>query len=896
MTHPVPAASPETGRASAGPESTYRLQFHAGFTFRDAAAIVPYLHDLGVTHLYASPYLKARPGSTHGYDVIDHSCLNPELGSEADYDAWVESMRGRGMGHVLDTVPNHMGVATNDNAWWNDVLEHGPRSKYARHFDVAWDASPRPEARGKVLLPVLGGPYGEVLENGELKLGREGRRWFVGYYERRFPIDPATAPPEASDEAVARYNSSPDLLDELLRRQNYRLCYWRVASDEINYRRFFDINELAALAMEREEVFHAAHDFIFGLLKAGKLSGLRIDHPDGLYDPKAYFERLQRKYAREVLGDESRAAERRLYVVAEKILAVDEPLPHEWACHGTSGYDFLNMANGLFVDGASADAFTRLYDEWTGGRNDFDDLVYRKKKLILRISLASELHMLGRQLDRLAQSHRRTQDFTFNGLLHALRETIACFPVYRSYVTADGVHDADVRNTELAVERAIARNPKTDPSAFRFVADTVLLRGPLRNREDAVHFAGKFQQVTAPTTAKGIEDTAFYLYNRLISLNEVGGEPAHFGVPPEELHRYFADRAKVWPYAMSALSTHDTKRSEDVRARINVLSEVPDAWRWRSGRWREMNARHRTTVNGNPAPGPNEEYLIYQTLVGAWPIGADAADETFVGRIHAYLEKALREAKVFTSWTNPNAAYESAVTDFVSRILDPDASGEFLRNFLEFQSQVSHWGMLNSLSQVLLKITAPGVPDTYQGTELWDLSLVDPDNRRPVDYARRAKMLDELRSRAEKAGGDGVSLARELLAEKEDGRVKLYVTWKGLTCRRERTGLFSAGEYVPVETQGDRGGHVFAFARRQGSRLAVVAVPRLLTRLAADGATPVGESVWRDTELRIPGVTPGHRLRNVLTGETVSAGPSRGALRASDAFGTFPVALLVSDE
>ena len=879
---------------STRPESTYRLQFHAGFTFRDAAAIVPYLHDLGVTHLYASPYLKARPGSTHGYDVIDHSSLNPELGGEADYDAWVESMRGRGMGHVLDTVPNHMGVATNDNAWWNDVLEYGPRSKYARHFDVAWDASPRPEARGKVLLPVLGAPYGEVLEKGELKLGREGRRWYVGYYERRFPIDPATAPPEASDETVRRYNGSPDLLDELLRRQNYRLCYWRVASDEINYRRFFDINDLAALGMEREEVFHAAHDFVFGLLKAGKLSGLRVDHPDGLYDPKAYFERLQRKYAREVLGDETRAAERPLYVVAEKILAVDEPLPQEWACHGTSGYDFINMANGLFVDGSNADAFTRLYDEWTGERNDFDDLVYRKKKLILEISLASELHMLTRQLDRLAQLNRRTQDFTFNGLLHALREVIACFPVYRSYVTAEGVHDADVRSTELAVERAIARNPKTDPSASRFVADTVLLRGPLGSREDVVHFAGKFQQVTAPTTAKGIEDTAFYLYNRLISLNEVGGEPAHFGVPPEELHRYFADRQKLWPYAMSALSTHDTKRSEDVRARINVLSEMPAEWGEYVRRWHEINAPHHATVAGQPAPGPNEEYLIYQTLLGAWPIGP--VDETFVARVQAYLEKATREAKVFTSWTNPNAEYESAVKDFLARIVDGRSGAEFLRDFVPFQARLSHWGMLNSLSQVLLKLTAPGVPDTYQGTELWDLSLVDPDNRRPVDYGKRVEMLGELRSRAEKPGGDLASLARELLAAKEDGRVKLYVTWRGLTCRRERAGLFSAGEYLPAEIRGQRRDHVFAFARRDGGRLAVVAVPRLLTRLAGDGALPVGESVWRDTQLRIPGVAGGRSLRNLFTGETMSVDRMNGALRAGDVFATFPVALLVSDE
>jgi (1->4)-alpha-D-glucan 1-alpha-D-glucosylmutase len=857
------------------PESTYRLQFHAGFTFRDATRIVPYLHDLGVTHCYASPYLKARPGSNHGYDVIDHSSFNPEVGTQADFESWVGAMRERGMSHILDTVPNHMGVGTNENAWWNNVLEKGRESEHARCFDIAWEASHRPDTRHKVLLPVLGAPYGEVLEKGELKLKCEGGRWAVHYYDRRFPVDPATAPQGDPASAVERYNGSPDLLDDLLRRQHYRLCYWRVASDEINYRRFFDINDLAALAMEREDVFHAVHRFTFELLRDGKVAGLRIDHPDGLFDPKQYFDRLQQKYARDVLDDESRAVGRPLYVVAEKILAVDEPLPEEWACHGTSGYDFLNMANGLFVDTRNADAFTRIYDEWIGGHTDFDDLVYRKKKLILEISLASELHMLARQLDRIAQSDRRAQDFTLNGLTHALREVIACFPVYRSYVTRGRVGEADVGRTDEAVGRAIARNPKTDPSAFRFVGDVVLLRPPWNDRDDVALFAGKFQQVTAPTTAKGIEDTAFYIYNRLVSLNEVGGEPAHFGVTPDALHAYLADRQKRWPYALSAMSTHDTKRSEDVRARINVLSEIPDEWHEHVLRWGALNEMHRRKVGGRLAPGRNEEYLIYQTLLGAWPLEPYGAEEyaAFLKRVQAYLEKAMREAKVHTSWTSPSADYESAVKEFVARLLDEKSGGEFLRDFRPFQKRVADLGLLNSLSQTLLKLAAPGVPDTYQGTELWDFSLVDPDNRRPVDYAKRQEMLRSL--------ADGADPA-ELYRRKEDGRVKLYVTWRSLTARREYAGLFSEGEYLPAEITGAKRDNVFAFARRRGDRVAVVAVPRLVTGLDGD---------WGDTQIHLPVAT--RRLRNVFTGKPVAMAGG-GALPAGELFGAFPLVLLVS--
>jgi (1->4)-alpha-D-glucan 1-alpha-D-glucosylmutase len=817
--------------------------------------------------------------------------LNPEVGTSEEFDAWVEAMRRRGMSHILDMVPNHVGVGTNDNIWWNDVLEHGPASKYAGYFDIAWRGSPRPELHDKVLLPVLGGPYGDVLERGELKVVHEDGKFRVGYHDRRFPLSPASTQgldPSQLDGLNGRPGDprSFDRLDRLLDAQHYRLAYWRSASDEINYRRFFDINDLAALAMEREDVFEATHAFTFELIERGVVAGLRIDHPDGLFDPEQYLRRLQAKRPG-------------LYLVVEKILAPGEPLPADWPVHGTSGYDFLNMANGLFVDGRHERAFTRLYQEWTGDPAEFADLVYHKQKLILDTSLASELQMLAHRLDRLAQSDRHSRDFTHRGLRDALREVIACFPVYRSYVTARGVHESDRAHVNAAVERAIARNPGTEPAIYRFVGDAVLQRFAAddegRHRDEWLAFAGRFQQLTAPVTAKGIEDTAFYIYNRFGSLNEVGGEPAHFWVGPDKLHAYLADRQAKWPYAMSTLSTHDTKRSEDMRARMNVLSGIPDQWREHVTRWGEVNARFRLEVNGLPAPSRNDEYMLYQTLVGVWPIDQASADETFVQRIQQYLTKAMREAKTFSGWTSPNEAHESAVTGFAASVI---AHRPFLDDFLPFQGRISHWGMLNSLSQTLLKIAAPGVPDTYQGMAAWDFSLVDPDNRRPVDYELRRRMLEELKGRVDAVGHDRVELARELVAAKEDGRVKLYVTWQGLTCRRELPGLFSAGEYTPVEVTGAGREHVFAFVRRHGGRTAVVAVPRLVAGLTpAQGAQPVGPDVWQDTRLLLPAELSSARFRNRFTGETIAPAADAGlsALRAADVFTSFPVALLIAE-
>ncbi len=629
---------------------------------------------------------------------------------------------------------------------------------------------------------------------------------------------------EFIDQTVALFNGTPgqaaifDALDQLLDAQAYRVAFWRVASDEINYRRFFDINELAALNMERLEVFDETHELIFRFLCEGKIDGLRIDHPDGLYDPKQYLQRLQQRYALELarnVYDSRPEAQptpwegvreelrerlekvgpdsplwRPLYVVVEKILGSGEPLPADWPVYGTSGYEFVNAVNDLFVDAENAKAFTRLNYDWGEVDPIFAVTVHQKKTLTLQVALSSELQMLAYQLDRLAQKNRWSRDFTFHSLRHALREIVAFFPVYRSYISEEGVSDRDRRYVIAAVNRAKRANPAITASLFHFVRDMLLLHYPDTATEEEKteqrRFAGKFQQVTAPVMAKGVEDTAFYIYNRLASLNEVGGDPARFGAPPADLHAFFQERQAQWPFALSPLATHDTKRGEDVRARLNVLSEVPDEWGEALGRWRGLNASYRIQVEDDLAPDLNEQYLLYQTLIGAWPLGKPAEEESadFVGRIQAYMLKAIHEAKVHTSWINPNKAYDDAVQEFVGRVLDPK-NEPFLDDLRWFQSRISHYGLFNSLSQTLVRLTAPGAPDTYQGTELWDFNLVDPDNRRPVDYTHRREMLGALKKRIKTVGDNLSGLARELVETREDGRIKLYVTHRTLQTRAQ---------------------------------------------------------------------------------------------------------------
>ena len=961
------------------PESTYRVQFHAGFTFKDATKIIPYLRELGITHLYASPYLKARAGSTHGYDVVDPSQLNPEVGSDDDFEAMTRVLQAHGMSHILDMVPNHAGVGTNENPWWNDVLENGAGSQFGDYFDIDWRPAQRKELDGKVLLPILGQTYGEALESGNLKLAYEKGAFVVCYYERRLPVSPSTyhlifhenptarqseisdfvqslessttvsVEPESIknrlsslyehdatvrgviETALHRLNGQAgqpqtfDALDRLLGRQHYRLCYWRCASDEINYRRFFDINDLAALRMERKDVFEATHDRVLGLLVHGKVAGLRIDHPDGLLDPREYFDRLQKTFLLGVasqiasedhlaidpeelsiasgtwLKDYSIAADRLpLYVTVEKILAAHEQLPSDWPVRGTSGYDFLNQVNGLFVDPESETAMTAIYQNWIGSDRDFAQIGYACKLAILKSSFNSEWHSLAQKLDRIAQQGRHSRDYTLNGLADALAQLIACFPIYRSYIASPAVAAADATMIESATERAIALNPLAHAPIFHFIRDVLLQKewpaDSPRRAAERLHFAQKFQQLSSPVMAKGIEDTAFYQYNRFVSLNEVGGDPARFGVSPDELHAYLAHRQLNWPHALSCLSTHDTKRSEDVRARLNVLSEMPREWADAAGRWREINASLRTRAGRKRAPDANDEYFIYQTLAGAWSADGDGwVSDDFEQRMISYFQKAGREAKVHTRWTDPDLDYEKAVASFVSHIL---RHTPFLEAFNPFARLIAWHGFLNSLSQTLLRIAAPGVPDTYQGTETLDLSLVDPDNRRPVDYAARRNVLD-WQSRL-KMGDDGAAdtIVSQLLRGARHADVKTWVTWRGLSLRREHPRLFSSGDYLPARVDGSGAQCVFAFARRMKDAWALAAVPRFTTRLIAQsGALPLGPGVWKDTRVLIEGLPDGAPLRNVLTGERLAGQNAGGSsyLAAGDLFKHFPVALWIAE-
>jgi (1->4)-alpha-D-glucan 1-alpha-D-glucosylmutase len=727
------------------------------------------------------------------------------------------------------------------------------------------------------------------------------------------------------EENVRRFNGSPgdsrqfDLLDELLQDQVYRLAFWRVAGEEINYRRFFDINELAAIRMEDPRVFAETHRLVFRLVREGTVTGLRIDHPDGLYAPAEYFRRLQRacflerarRLVESIPGADASAWRDRdvleaydaashaaatplrpFYIVAEKILAPGERLPETWAVHGTTGYDFLNVLNGIFVDRSQARAMDQLYSRWTRERPSFTDVVYQGKRLIMETSMSAELNTLGHRLDLISEKHRSSRDFTLGSLTRALREVVACFPVYRTYFgeTGDGAprsaaaHQADRDNTARAIAGARRRTPTMDASIYDWLEGLLTLRFPEwaeeADRRERTDFVMRFQQITGPVTAKGYEDTALYRYNRLVSLNEVGGEPARFGTPLGEFHAAMLARQRDYPHGLSTTSTHDTKRGEDVRARINVLSEVPGEWRKRVSGWHKLMRKHRSVVDGQPVPGPNEEYLLFQTLVGAWPIGVE--------RLCQYVLKAIHEAKVHTSWINPHARYDEAMVRFVETLLDPEGAGEFLADFVPFQAWVAHFAAFSGLAQVLVKITAPGVPDFYQGTELWDLSLVDPDNRRPVDFGHRRRLLEELTGRLA-SGADLAALARELVEHKEDGQAKLFLVRQALAFRRQHAALFQAGEYRPVEVEGPLAEHVCAFARADEREVAVTVIPRLLARRGLE-ELPLGAAYWgNDTYLLLPEPT-GMGFVDVLTGERLAV--DGGRLPVATVFGAFPVTLL----
>jgi (1->4)-alpha-D-glucan 1-alpha-D-glucosylmutase len=953
------------------PLATYRLQLNRDFTFVQATEIVPYLAALGISHCYISPCLKARPGSLHGYDIVDHNSLNPEIGTRDEFDHFVSTLHQHGMGLILDIVPNHMAVMGSDNAWWLDVLENGEASIYSCFFDIDWRPL-KEELHGKVLVPVLHDHYGAVLESGELQLmfRPELGQFDIAYRDHRFPVNPREYPrilqhaagplaakmggqnpdllefqnlisgfghlpprQEASSElivernrdkeinkrrlaelgarspeivegigaAIASLNGTPsdtssfNELHELIKAQAFRLANWRVASDDINYRRFFDANDLAGICMENESVFQATHRLILELIAEGKVDGLRIDHPDGLYNPAQYFERLKAGIAAAAANSKRGTNDPRC-VFIEKILLGGERLPAEWPVCGTTGYDFANLVNGLFVDLSAATRVDGIYKRFIDDEVEFDELGYSSRKLIVRVALASELTVLANRLSRIALSKRKTCDFTLNNLRDALTEIVASFPVYRTYVTPSGISENDTRYIRQAVALAKHRSPAADTTVFDFVADVLLTsiaEGQDSGYRNAVTtFAMKFQQFSSPVIAKGLEDTAFYRYNRLISLNEVGSEPERFGTSVREFHAANRQRLRDWPHTMLAGSTHDSKRSEDVRARINVLSEVSPMWGLKVREWKRLNRDHKTTVNGAAAPSPNDEYLLYQTLVGAWPaqpLNDRQEQDTFRGRIENYMLKAIREAKQNTSWINQNVEYENAVTSFVRALLNPMEDNRFLKDFVPFQNRTARIGLWNSLSQTLLKLTCPGMPDIYQGNELWDFSLVDPDNRRPVDYTRRRQILDSLKNRDNAAGESSIA---SLLETPEDGRIKSYLIWRTLCHRQQHADVFREGEYLPLSVHGAKSDHAVALARQHGTTTIVVVAPRLISGLLDEaGIPPIGPNIWQDTQVLLPKKIRGKKFTNIFTGKIVEL---ETEIPVSHVLLEFPVAVLLA--
>ncbi len=976
--------------------STYRLQFNHLFTFSDAKKIISYLYGIGISDIYASPYFKSREGSLHGYDIVAHDAINPEIGTEEEYNEMIQELRKYGMGQILDIVPNHMCITSKENTWWMDVLENGLSSNYADFFDIDWEPV-KIELKNKVLIPVLGDQYGIVLERQELQLTFENGDFFLYYYQHKFPTRPKTyidilqhrihdlknhlSPEEPHlnellsiitalnhlpspiekdpekiteryrekeiikkrlwnlyngnaeiktfvDENVKIFNGTKgkpesfDFLDNLLNQQLYRLSQWSVATEEINYRRFFDINDLAAIRMENPLVFRETHKLIFKLIREGKVTGLRVDHPDGLYNPSEYFQRLQKNcflyksldLPGYLTGASDREAEilrqynellstepqmKAFYIIGEKILIKGEKIPEDWPIFGTTGYDFLNSLNGIFVETTNVKIFDDIYSRFIRSKLNFQNIVYEKKKLIMEVIMSSEVNTLGHYLNRLSEKNRHTRDFTLNSLTNAIKEVIAFFPVYRTYIKPSEVTERDRKYIEIAVSKAKRKNPAMSESVFGFLTNVLLLKYP-ENFKDAdqrewLDFVMKFQQVTGPVTAKGIEDTTFYFYNRLISLNEVGGSPERFGIPMETFHGQNRERSKFCPHTLIATSTHDSKRSEDVRARINVLSEIPDEWREHLSRWKRLNKKNVTLVEGQAIPDPNEEYLLYQTLIGAWPIEPLTGHEyeVFKKRIKDYLVKALREAKVNTSWINPNMNYENTLTNFIEAILNNTRRNKFLNDFQIFQKKISHYGIYNSLSQTLLKITSPGIPDFYQGTELWDFNLVDPDNRRPVDYSIRIRMLEELKRNEQEMPLS--ELAKELTITKDTGKIKLYLIYKALTYRKTHREIFERGEYAPLEVTGEKAVNVCAFARKFGNSTVLVVAPRFFTRLMQQPESlPFGTDVWKDSFIMVPAGETGEKYRNIFTGEVVTTANYKDAtiLYLSEIFTHFPVALM----
>ena len=878
------------------PLSTYRLQLNAAFTFRDAAQVAVYLKELGISHVYSSPYLQAAPGSMHGYDVVDHQRVNEELGGEQGHQDFCRRLSELGMGQVLDIVPNHMATGPKNSYWW-DVLENGQSSPYATWFDIDWQSA-EVKLQNKVLIPVLGDQYGKVLASGQIQIEFKNGQFRVCYTDHVLPLSPRSLAtiltsaaadahddtlgfladslsrlpaPDATDPALVQerhrdkdviyamlkrlwaeqpqiltviaqtvegINHDIDTLDDILNQQNYRLAYWRTADQELGYRRFFDVNTLIGLRMERPHVFEATHSRVIGWLQSGVLDGVRIDHPDGLRDPKQYLERLR-----------SRAPE--AWIVGEKILEPGEFLRTNWPIDGTSGYDFMNACNSLLVNGDGLGEFTEIYREFTREKAEFEAVAHERKLTVEHEALGSDVNRLASLFVEICENNRDRRDYTRAEIRRAIREVAACFRIYRTYVVAERneITDEDRAEIEHALACAKERRLDIDPGLFDFIGDILMLRE--RGARES-EFLLRFQQFTSPVMAKGVEDTVFYCFNRMIGLNEVGGSPQRDGITIEEFHVYCRRMQATHPRTMTSLSTHDTKRGEDIRARLAALTEIPARWRTALSRWSRTNAAFKT----RDFPDRNTEYFLYQTLIGAWPISRD--------RILAYMEKAAREAKQQTSWTQQNKEFEDALRSFIERIL---SSREFIADLESLVGIILKAGQVNSLAQTLMKFTAPGIPDTYQGSELWDMRLVDPDNRTPVDYEQRRQMLNELKH--------GMP-PEEIMRRADTGLSKLWVTYCALSLRGRHPEWFGEdASYTPLAATGGRSEHVLGFMR--GESVAVI-VPRWPQKLGGN---------WGATMIELPKGA----WRNALTGDAING----GRLRVQDVLRRFPVALLTME-
>jgi len=959
------------------PSATYRLQLNGQFTFRQAHEITEYLHELGISDCYVSPIFAARPGSSHGYDLCDYTRLNPDLGAQEEFNEWTDGLRDRGMGLLLDVVPNHMG-ADPCNTWWRDVLENGENSRYAKWFDIDWHP-PNLQLAGRVLLPILGSHYAKELEGGKLRVMLEPDGFALAYYEHKLPLSPGsiavledaiaaechedrgnefseartdrdvlrvmhevphgTQSEEferrpgggsgllseeraALESALRRFNGEPgvprtfDRLHALLQQQHYRLAFWRLANQQINYRRFFDVAELVCLRMELQEVFETTHRLVFTLIREGRVTGLRIDHVDGLWNPKQYFDRLQVEFGRRAaVASQDRPAGRAetqlrqspalegqgLYVVAEKILSRDEQLPADWRICGTTGYDFLNQLNGLFVNNANESALDAVYRMFTGSTCSFEDAAYGGKKRILRTSMRADLRALAATLQSIAAQTLYGMDFGLDELERALAAVIAAFPVYRTYISEENQAPTSAERaqilTALAAPHVMAEVHDSD--ILSFIADLLILSSPSdldgAGRDLCRDFVMRFQQLTGPVMAKGVEDTAFYTFNRFISLNEVGGSPDQFGITLTSFHEQNRRRAEAWPHSLVATATHDTKRGEDLRARLNVLSEMPEEWGKAVLKWRGLNADTKTCVDGEPAPDANDEYLLYQTLIGAWEMGAETVQGrgAFLERLSNYIRKAVRESKTHTHWTEPNVPYEAATERFIQALLSNSKDNSFLHDFMLFQRKVAFFGLFNSMAQIALKLTAPGVPDIYQGTELWDYNMVDPDNRRPVDYQRRRMMLAEMRRKLEQEGIEPAILIKSLLQNHQNGQIKMYLIWKILRMRRRNRSLFETAAYLPIEVVGAKRGHLCAFARRSTDGSVVTLAARLVSTLSQGAQrAALDPDVWQDTTLVLPWEKPETKYREVLTEQIIATRPNDSRLAVRDILSLLPVAVL----